>query len=66
MKKKTNLEREIYVVGRPSLENLSKSELKIFYSTLLSCAVEYYKGKSANEAAFLPESSFSSVEPDNR
>lgn len=45
MKKDNKKEREIYAIGRPSLENLSKNELKAFYSTLLSCVVEYYKGK---------------------
>lgn len=43
MKKDNKKEREIYTVGRPSLENLSKNKLKVFYSTLLSCVVEYYK-----------------------
>lgn len=45
MKKDNKKEREIYMVGRPSLEKLSKNELKVFYSTLLSCVVEYYKVK---------------------
>ena len=36
-------EREVYAIGRPSLENLSKDEQKAFFLTLLRCAVEYYK-----------------------
>lgn len=43
MKKNSKKDRELYTVGRPSLEKLSKNELKVFYSTLLSCVVEYYK-----------------------
>lgn len=45
MKKDNKKDREIYTVGRPSLENLTKNELKAFYSTLLSRVVEYYKVK---------------------
>lgn len=51
MKKDNKKECEIYTVGCPSLENLSKNELKVFYSTLLSCVVEYYK-ESPQEKCF--------------
>ena len=43
MKEQTKKEHEVYAIGRPSIENLSKNELKAFYSTLLSCVVDYYK-----------------------
>lgn len=36
-------EREVYAIGRPSLEKLSKDELKAFYSTLLFCIIDFYK-----------------------
>ena len=51
MKKDNKKEREIYTVGRPSLEKLSKNELKVFYSTLLSCFVEYYRKKQQENGA---------------
>ena len=38
-------EREVYAIGRPSLEKLSKDEQKAFFLTLLRCAVDYYKDK---------------------
>lgn len=43
MKEQTKKEREVYAIGRPTIENLSKNELKAFYSTLLSRVVDYYK-----------------------
>lgn len=36
-------EREIITVGRPSIKALSKNEAKVFYSTLLSAIIDYYK-----------------------
>lgn len=42
MKEQTKKEREIYVIGRPSLENLSPNERKAFFSTLLMCVIEHY------------------------
>ena len=42
-------EREIYAVGRPSLENLTPNERKAFFSTLLMCVVEYYTKKEIKE-----------------
>ena len=41
-KEKKEKEREVYAVGRPSLEKLSKDEQKAFFSTLLSFIVEFY------------------------
>lgn len=43
MKEQTKKEREIYVIGRPSLEHLSPNERKAFLSTLLSCVLEHFK-----------------------
>ena len=39
-------ERDICVVGRPDLEQLSKDEQQVFYSTLLACVIEYYNKES--------------------
>ena len=41
-------EREVYAIGRPSFENLSKDEQKAFFLTLLHCVVDYYKDKPKN------------------
>ena len=41
-------EREVYAIGRPSIEQLPKDEQKTFFLTLLRCAVDYYKNKGAN------------------
>lgn len=41
-------EREVYVIGRPNIEQLSKDEQKAFFLTLLRCVVDYYKEKSNN------------------
>lgn len=38
-------ERKIITIGRPNLNALTKTEAKIFYSTLLSAVIEYYKDK---------------------
>lgn len=43
MKEQTKKEREIYVIGRPSLEHLSPNERKVFFSTLLQCVIEHFK-----------------------
>lgn len=43
MKEQTKKERDIYVIGRPSLEHLSTNERKAFLSTLLSCVLEHFK-----------------------
>ena len=43
MKEQIKKEREIYVIGRPSLEHLSPSERKVFFSTLLQCVIEHFK-----------------------
>lgn len=33
---------QVSVIGKPNIKNLPKIEAKIFYSTLLSAAIEYY------------------------
>ena len=43
MKEQTKKERDINVIGRPSLEHLSPNERKAFFSTLLSCVLEHFK-----------------------
>ena len=35
-------ERDICVVGRPDLEQLSKDEQQAFFDTLLLCVIEYF------------------------
>ena len=42
MKEQTNKEREVYAIGRPSLENLTPNERKAFFSTLLMCVIEHF------------------------
>lgn len=46
--KKENKEkdREVFAIGRPSLEKLSKDEQKAFFLTLLRCVIEYHKDSS--------------------
>ena len=46
MKEQTKKEREIYVIGRPSLEHLSPNERKAFFSTLLMCVIEHFSKKN--------------------
>lgn len=41
MKKQTKKEREVYAVGRPSLEHLAPNEREAFFSTLLACIIEH-------------------------
>lgn len=43
MKEQTKKEREVYAIGRPSLENLTPNERKAFFSTLLMCVIEHFK-----------------------
>ena len=48
MKEQTKKEREIYVIGRPSLEHLSPNERKAFFSTLLTCVIDHFKEEGDN------------------
>ena len=43
MKEQTKKEREVYAIGRPSLEKLTPNERKAFFSTLLMCVIEHFK-----------------------
>ena len=43
MKEQTKKEREVYAIGRPSLENLTPNERKAFFSTLLMCVIDHFK-----------------------
>lgn len=43
MKEQTKKEREVYAIGRPSLENFTPNERKAFFSTLLMCIIEHFK-----------------------
>lgn len=45
MKKENKTERQVRTVGKPCIEKLSKNEQKAFYSTILSCIVEYYQSE---------------------
>ena len=49
MKEQTKKEREVYAIGRPSLENLTPNERKAFFSTLLMCVIEHFKGEKNEE-----------------
>ena len=48
MKEQTKKEREVYAVGRPSLEKLTPNERKAFFSTLLMCVIEHYNKQDRN------------------
>ena len=48
MKEQTKKEREIYVIGRPSLEHLFPNERKTFLSTLLMCVIDHFKENGDN------------------
>ncbi len=48
MKEETKKEREVYAIGRPSLEKLTPNERKAFFSTLLMCVIEHFKEKGDN------------------
>lgn len=50
MKKETEKEREIYVIGSPRFENLSPNEKKAFFGTLLSCVIEQFKSEKEQNA----------------
>lgn len=43
MKEQTKNERDVYAIGRPSLENLTSNERKAFFSTLLMCVIGHFK-----------------------
>ena len=43
MKEQTKKEREVYAIGRPSLEKLTPNERKAFFSTLLMCVIDHFK-----------------------
>ena len=58
MKNDNKKEREIYAIGRPSLENLTPNERKAFFSTLLMCVIEYTNNKKSEEC-------ITSIEPFN-
>lgn len=51
MKNDNKKEREVYAVGRPSLENLTPNERKTFFSTLLMCVIEHFKEKSDDNSS---------------
>ena len=43
MKEQTKKEREVYAIGRPSIEKLTSNERKAFFSTLLMCVIDHFK-----------------------
>lgn len=43
MSEQTKKEREVYAIGRPSLEHLSPNERKAFFSTLLMSVIGHFK-----------------------
>lgn len=49
MKEQTKKEREVYAIGRPSLENLTPNERKAFFSTLLMCVIDRFKEDTAEK-----------------
>ena len=48
-KVKNEKERKVTVIGRPSVENLSKDEQKSFYSTILLFIVDYYQKEKKSD-----------------
>ncbi len=48
MKEETKKEREVYAIGRPSLEKLTPNERKAFFSTLLMCVIDHFKENGDN------------------
>lgn len=48
MKEQSKKERDIYVIGHPSLEHLSPNEHKAFFSTLLMCVIDHFKENGDN------------------
>ena len=48
MSEQTKKEREVYAIGRPSLEYLSPTERKAFFSTLLMCVIDHFKEANDN------------------
>lgn len=43
MSEQTKKEREVYAIGRPSLEHLSPNERKAFFSILLMSVIGHFK-----------------------
>ena len=43
-------ERDICVVGRPDLEQLSKDEQQAFFDTLLLCVIENYNRETQKDS----------------
>ena len=37
---------EVYAVGKPDMDKISKEDMKVFYRSLLQCAVEYLRQNS--------------------
>ena len=37
---------EVYAVGKPDMDKMSKGEKKVFYRMLLQCAVDYLRQNS--------------------
>ncbi len=42
-------EREVYAIGRPSIENLTPNERKAFFSTLLMSVIEHFKDDESDD-----------------
>ena len=53
MSEQTKKEREVYAIGRPSLEHLSPNERKAFFSTLLMSVIGHFK-EDTEKAEKLP------------
>ena len=34
---------EVYAIGKPDMDKMSKGDMKVFYRTLLRCAVDYLR-----------------------
>ena len=40
---------EVYAVGKPDMDKISKEDMKVFYRSLLQCAVEFQKQRLNKE-----------------
>ena len=47
--KKPVYDRDVYIVGEPTIDTLSQDTQKMFFSTLLMCVEEHFKQELAED-----------------